>query len=87
MKVRRGIVFAFSFLTYLDSKTLLLKTPHTLTARHREIILELNWKLFSYWLAYILPKGATQAAGRENTFTQVETLYAAMLTCHAIHAY
>lgn len=45
-----------------DDETLLLMIPPTLVARHREIKIELGWKLPPCWLAFI----AMQAARREK---------------------
>lgn len=42
----------------LDGKTLLLKIPHTLVKRYREIKRILNRKFLPYWLAFILLEGS-----------------------------
>ena len=36
---------------------------------HREIKLELSWKLLHYWLSFIAPEGAMQTARREKSST------------------
>lgn len=51
----------------LEHKTLLLKTPHTLVAEHREIKLELTWELPPCWLAFTVLWGATVNPECSNT--------------------
>jgi hypothetical protein len=43
--------------------------PRILVPGHREIKLELNWKLPPYWLSVIAPEGAMQTAGKEKPST------------------
>lgn len=59
-------------------KTLFLKIPHTLAAGHREIKLELKWKLPPCWLSCTVPEDAMQVAEVGDTshqlfFTQQRT--------------
>lgn len=42
----------------LDDKAYLLKMPLALVARHREMKLELSWKLLLHGLVSLMPKGA-----------------------------
>lgn len=48
------------FLPELDSKTPLLKIPHTLVAEYREIMLEPGWKLHLFWKAFRVLEVAMQ---------------------------
>lgn len=52
---------------------LLLKVPHILIARYREINLDLSWKLLPTGLALIVPQNALQAAsgGRDQGGTHL----------------
>lgn len=56
------LVIPLGYQPELNSKTLLLQTPHTLAAQYREIMLGLSRKLPSYQIAFKVPEGTMQAA-------------------------
>jgi hypothetical protein len=53
----------------LRNGTLLLKTSYILVAGYGKIKLELSWKLPPYWLAFIVPEGVMQTAGKYKSST------------------
>jgi hypothetical protein len=56
-QTREAIATVVGCIPDLHVKTLLLKTPHPLTAGHREIKLGQNWKFLLCWLAFTAPEG------------------------------
>ena len=67
-KTTQAIVKIHGCHPYLGGKILLLKMPHTLVVLgHREINLEMTWKLLSCWLAFRVSEGIIQATvGKED---------------------
>lgn len=61
-KTRQVLAIPLGYQPELNSKTLLLQTPHTLVARYREIMLRLSQKLPSYRIAFNVPEGTMQGA-------------------------
>lgn len=54
----QGIAFVFDYLSELDGKILLLKTPYIGATEHGKIKLVLTSKLHPYWLASVVLEGA-----------------------------
>lgn len=50
-------------------KTLFQKKTYILIAKYNKIKLEMNWKPYSWFLAFIMPENAIQGPGEEKSST------------------
>lgn len=50
-RVPKTLQVVIGYTAKLDGKTLLLKIPYSWFTKYREIMIELNWRLPSYWLS------------------------------------
>lgn len=61
-----GIASVLGYPPELESKTTVMKTPHTSLLEQRESKLAFSWKLHPYWLAFIVLEGTMHAIGGEK---------------------
>lgn len=65
-KKSQTVASTLASLPELYINTLLLKIPYTLVVGHREISLEVTYKLPQCWLGFLMWEGVTKTAGREK---------------------
>ena len=65
-KTLQNITISLGNPSELNGDTLLPKTPHPSIMAHREIKLELTWRLHQCWLAFIVMEGTLHATKAER---------------------
>lgn len=71
----------------VDNKILLQKTPQVLVPGHREVKRELNWKLSTCWLAFVVLEGDVYVGfmGKPLMMLSLKCHSASESVCYSIH--